>query len=85
VSDSEPVSRERAASDAKAAPDGNVLADGQRPGRSVRIDPAWPDVPHPISEVAASLQGALSPFGEVEFPVPAEELPYVHPVTKINK
>jgi len=59
-----------------------TVSDGKR---SARIDPAWPTVPHPVSEVAASLQGALSPFGDVEFPVPAEELPYEHPVTKINK
>jgi hypothetical protein len=57
----------------------------ERPARSNRIDPAWPDVPHPVSELAASVQGALSPFGDVEFPLPADELPYEHPVTKINK
>ncbi|HET8641492.1 MAG TPA: hypothetical protein VFM37_06115 [Pseudonocardiaceae bacterium] len=61
------------------------MTDAQRPDRSARIDPAWPDVPHPVSEVAAAVQGALSPFGDVEFPLPAEELPYVHPETKINK
>lgn len=74
MSDAETVSK-ATASGAKAA----------RPNRSVRVDPAWPDVPHPVSEIAASLQGALSPFGDVEFPLPAEELPYEHPVTKINK
>jgi len=61
------------------------VTDAQRPDRSPRIDPAWPDVPHPVSEVAASVQGALSPFGDVEFPLPAEDLPYEHPETKINK
>ena len=65
--------------------DSGAVTDVQQPARSVRIDPAWPNVPHPVSEVAATLQGALSPFGDVEFPVPAEELPYEHPVTKINK
>jgi hypothetical protein len=51
-----------------------------------RIDPSWPDLPdgeHPVSELASPLQGSLSPFGEVEFPL--EEVPYVHPVTEINK
>lgn len=57
----------------------------ERPTRSSRIDPEWPDVPHPVSELAAPVQGALSPFGDVVFPVPAEELPYEHPVTEINR
>jgi hypothetical protein len=34
-----------------------------------------------VSELVTDRTGALSPFGEVVFPVPAEELPYVHPVT----
>jgi hypothetical protein len=56
--------------------------------RTERTDPAWPATSEhdaPVSELAATVQGALSPFGDVTFPVPAEELPYVHPVTKINK
>lgn len=56
--------------------------------RTERTDPSWPATSEhdaPVSELAATLQGALSPFGEVTFPLPAEELPYVHPVTKINK
>jgi hypothetical protein len=51
-----------------------------------RIDPTWPSLPdgeHPVSELAAPTQGSLSPFGDVEFPL--EEVPYVHPVTEINK
>jgi hypothetical protein len=51
-----------------------------------RIDPTWPELPngeHPVSELASPLQGASSPFGDVEFPV--EEVPYVHPVTEINR
>ena len=28
-------------------------------------------------------QGSLSPFGDVEFPL--DEVPYVHPVTEINR
>jgi len=56
--------------------------------RTERTDPAWPagsEDDNPVSELAATMQGALSPFGEVTFPVPPDELPYVHPVTKINK
>ena len=53
-----------------------------------RIDPAWPgdddEGKHPVSEIAADRQGALSPFGELTFPLPPEELGYVHPVTEIN-
>jgi hypothetical protein len=59
------------------------VAKPQRPGR---IDPAWPELPegeHPVSELASPVQGALSPFGDLEFPV--EEVPYVHPVTEINR
>lgn len=34
----------------------------------------------PISEFAAEVQGGLSPFGEdVEFPLPADKVAYVHP------
>jgi hypothetical protein len=54
--------------------------------REGRIDPTWPQQPdggHPVSELAASVQGSLSPFGDVEFPL--DEVPYVHPVTEINK
>ena len=57
--------------------------------RSHRIDPHWPagasDHEHPVSELAADRQGSLSPFGDETFPVPAETLPYTHPVTVINR
>jgi hypothetical protein len=33
----------------------------------------------------APTQGAASPFGETEFPLPADELGYHHPVTEINR
>jgi hypothetical protein len=53
------------------------------------VDNGWPalggDHDHAVSELAADRTGALSPFGEVTFPVPADELPYTHPVTVINK
>lgn len=56
--------------------------------RTERTDPAWPEIPDggaPVTELASPLQGALSPFGDVTFPLSADELPYRHPVTKINK
>jgi hypothetical protein len=57
-----------------------------KPARPGRIDPTWPDLPdgeHPVSELAAPVQGSLSPFGDVEFPL--DEVPYEHPVTEINR
>ncbi|PRX50262.1 hypothetical protein B0I33_102381 [Prauserella shujinwangii] len=51
-----------------------------------RIDPSWPETregEHPVSELAADRQGALSPFGDVTFPL--EQVPYEHPETEINK
>jgi hypothetical protein len=54
-----------------------------------RIDPAWPgdddNGEHPVSEIAADRQGALSPFGDVAFPLPGDALGYEHPVTEINR
>lgn len=50
-----------------------------------RIDPGWPQVgedEHVISEAAADRQGALSPFGDVTFPL--DTVPYTHPQTEIN-
>jgi hypothetical protein len=53
------------------------------------VDPGWPALDgeddHPISELAADRTGALSPFGELTFPLPADEIPYTHPVTVVNK
>jgi len=57
-------------------------------GRPGRVDPHWPegaDGSHPVTELTSDLQGALSPFGTVTFPLPSEDLPYKHPVTEINK
>lgn len=59
-----------------------------KPNSSDRIDPTWPsqsEEDHPVSELATTWQGALSPFGETEFPLPADQLPYVHPETEINR
>ena len=59
-----------------------------RPQKSRYVDNGWPasgEDDHPVSELAADRTGALSPFGDTTFPVPAEELPYIQPVTVINK
>jgi hypothetical protein len=52
------------------------------------VDNGWPKHDgdeHAVSELAADRTGALSPFGDVTFPLPAEELPFVHAVTVVNK
>jgi hypothetical protein len=53
------------------------------------VDNGWPEVngddDHAVSELATDRTGALSPFGELTFPLPADELPYTHPVTVVNK
>ncbi len=52
------------------------------------VDNGWPKLDgdaHAVTELAADRTGALSPFGDVTFPLPAEELPYAHPVTVVNK
>lgn len=59
------------------------MAKSLKPGR---IDPAWPNLPdgeHPLTELLGAVQGNMSPFGDVEFPL--EEVPYEHPVTEINR
>ena len=59
-----------------------------KPQKKRYVDNGWPtsdDDDHAVSELAADRTGALSPFGEVEFPLPAEDLPYTHPVTVINR
>lgn len=40
---------------------------------------------HAVSELAADRTGALSPYGEVTFPLPAEELPFIQSSTVINR
>lgn len=53
------------------------------------VDPGWPqNLPegkHAVTELIAEDAGALSPYGDAEFPIPAEELNYVHPYTVINR
>ncbi|GAA4802199.1 hypothetical protein GCM10023200_44170 [Actinomycetospora chlora] len=53
-----------------------------------RQDPWWPELQpgeHPVTELMAPTQGSPSPFGDTEFPLPADQLGYEHPVTEINR
>ncbi len=39
-----------------------------------------------MTELSSARSGGLSPFGElIELPLPAENLPYVHPITVPNR
>lgn len=60
------------------------MAKGEN-GKKDGIDPTWPaaEGEHPVSELAADRQGALSPFGDLTFPLDA--VSYVHPETEINR
>lgn len=51
------------------------------------VDNGWPhaDGEHAVSEFAANISGALSPFGSTEFPLPVEDLPFVHAKTVVNR
>jgi hypothetical protein len=65
-----------------------VVAD-KKPQKTRYVDPGWPvhgdPDDHPVSELAADRTGALSPFGDLTFPLPADTLPYLHPVTVVNR
>ena len=41
--------------------------------------------PADVTELVAFSAGALSPYGEIEWPVDSSTLPYVHPDTVINR
>ncbi|MBX9640344.1 MAG: hypothetical protein K2X97_11625 [Mycobacteriaceae bacterium] len=66
------------------------IAEGKT-GKTIKpryVDNGWPTTDpddHAVSELVTDRTGALSPFGEVVFPVPAHDLPYVHPVTVRNR
>jgi hypothetical protein len=65
------------------------VADNKRQKKQY-VDPGWPvldgdDDDHAVSELATDRTGALSPFGELTFPLPSDDIPYVHPVTVVNK
>ncbi|WP_227984497.1 hypothetical protein [Nocardia spumae] len=53
------------------------------------VDNGWPQVDHgdhAVTELSSTRSGGLSPYGEdTEFPVPAGDLPYVHPHTVVNR
>lgn len=58
------------------------------PKRTKGTDPTWPEHgpdDHPVTELVADMQGSLSPFGDLVFPLDPDELPYVHPQTAINR
>ena len=67
----------------------NIDVADDKSQKSQYIDNGWPtldgDDDHAVSELAADRTGALSPYGDITFPVPADELPYTHPVTVVNK
>ncbi len=50
------------------------------------VDNGWPypDGEHAVSEFAAGIAGALSPFGTTELPLPEDKLLYTNPLTIIN-
>jgi hypothetical protein len=63
------------------------IAEGKAP-KDRYVDNGWPTTDpddHAVSELATDRTGALSPFGDVVFPVPSNDLPYVHPVTVVNR
>jgi hypothetical protein len=51
------------------------------------VDNGWPetDGEPAVSELRTDRAGALSPFGDVVFPLPSDTLPYLHPVTSVNR
>jgi hypothetical protein len=52
------------------------------------VDNGWPTMDpndHAVSETHTDRTGALSPFGDVVFPLPSDDLPYVHPITVVNR
>ncbi|MBB3039382.1 hypothetical protein [Hoyosella altamirensis] len=56
--------------------------------KNMYVDPGWPavaDGDHAVTELSSDRAGGLSPFGETTFPLPAEELHYVHPYTVVNR
>lgn len=66
----------------------NADKTAQKAPKSRYVDKGWPTMDpedHAVSELAADRAGALSPFGDVVFPLPSDDLPYVHPVTDVNR
>ena len=66
----------------------NAGEKAQKTQKTRYVDRGWPTTnpdDHAVSELATDRTGALSPFGDVIFPLPADELPYVHPVTDVSR
>ncbi|MFY9765150.1 MAG: hypothetical protein WAK42_09135 [Mycobacterium sp.] len=66
----------------------NAGEKAQKTRKTPYVDRGWPTTnpdDHAVSELATDRVGALSPFGDVIFPLPADELPYIHPVTEVNR
>jgi hypothetical protein len=60
----------------------------QKAEKARYVDKGWPTTDpddHAVSELATDRVGALSPFGDLVFPLPADDLPYLHPVTDVNR
>lgn len=56
----------------------------------LHANPSWPEVrregAHAVTEIVAPFAGASSPFGDdLRLPRPADDLPYVHPFTRVNR
>ncbi|ATD69872.1 MULTISPECIES: hypothetical protein [Gordonia] len=64
---------------------------GEKAGKKRYVDNGWPQddngdaADHAVSELATHISGALSPFGEVEFPLPVDDLPFVQSKTVVNR
>ncbi|MCR5980622.1 hypothetical protein GDN83_23335 [Gordonia jinghuaiqii] len=60
-------------------------------GKKHYVDNGWPQdddgaaADHAVSELATHISGALSPFGETEFPLPVDDLPFVQAKTVVNR
>ena len=68
----------------------DLVADnsGKQTPKNKYVDNGWPTTDpddHPVSELASDRVGASSPFGDLAFPLPADDLPYLHPVTIVNR
>ncbi len=66
----------------------SVVSETAKNSNDGYVDHGWPQEiaaagEHAVSEFAAPLVGALSPFGEVEFP--QQNIPYIHPDTHVNR
>lgn len=56
------------------------------PVKSKGMEPTWPTTDngeHAVTELVAAVQGSLSPYGDVQFPLPSTH--YQHPITVINR